>query len=100
MALIAMSTGERQYDELRRLSDTGGRDTWTLPKTARLGDVLLFYIAAPLGAFVGYADVLTDAKYGLDRNWPTDYAAEIGGVRLLHSAVTRSEMMAKVPDWG
>jgi hypothetical protein len=99
VALIAVSTDADHYDELYELARSGDDDLWTMPKGAKPGDQILFYITRPFADFVAWAEVTSDTGKGLDPNWPDDYSAKVSDVRLLPRPIPRLKMLDMVPGW-
>lgn len=77
---------------------------WTVPKTARRGDLALVYLCAPVSAIVGSVEITAEPFYNVDMfpAWKDNWMAEIGRVRYARS---RPELGIKglrelFPDWG
>jgi hypothetical protein len=100
MALLALSTQEEMFEYLQGLEATGKGTTWTMPKGARDGDDIVFYVIRTLMAFVATAQVAgSKPEMNKDPNWPGYYAATIRDIRILSRPVSRTEMLERVPGW-
>jgi hypothetical protein len=83
--------------ELARVGDESG---WTVPRVARSGDRVLFYLLNPEGSFVAAGVLLSDAVPGVSDQGDGAYVADVGQVAMLPRAVPRLEVVEKVPGWG
>ncbi len=86
--------------ELERLAATGDIAGWTVPRVARTGDDVVFYLLNPVGAFVAAGRLLTDARPGTSYQGDGKYLADVGDVRQLPGRVARLDMVRLVPGWG
>ena len=74
-------------------------DWWNINKTARPGDMVLFYKLDPDQAFVA-TGVVASSVYRDKNKWNGDPIADIKDARMLTSPVARSEVARAFPDWG
>jgi hypothetical protein len=75
VSLIAVSGEEPQHEYLKGLAGRLASDTWTLPRTAQLGDDVVFYIKSPIQEFVATGTVQSEpamnaARTGRDGTAP------------------------------
>jgi len=85
---------------IEELSRTDGEWGWTVPRVARAGDRILFYLLNPEGSFVATGRLVSDAAEGRSKEGDGKYVANVGEVRLLSCAVPRLEAVETVPGWG
>lgn len=98
--VIMLAATPQRLSELRQWSQRvpDDDDLWTVPKTARPGDLLVFYIAAPTMAVAAWAVVAgSPSLVPATEYWAGYYMASIKDVRLLSAEVGLYEMRKKVP---
>lgn len=89
-------------DQLTEASrDTGGT-IWTINRSARPGDRVVFYIKRPISAFIAVGRVESKPYYIGDpgEDWYGHFMAPIGNLRMLPHYVFRFEAMSRFPNWG
>jgi hypothetical protein len=89
---------ERHLDQLKRASRRKrSAYWWTITKSARRGDRVVFYMIRPMSAFVAIGTADSDARLNEDRNseWYGHYIAEVRDVEMLPGPV----LLARVQDW-
>src|SRR4051794_27263516 len=85
---------------IRDLGQTSHQWGWTVPRVARSGDEVFFYLLNPEGSFVAMGQLLGDATPGTSKEGDGSFVADIGRVSMLPSAVSRLDIVDLVPDWG
>ena len=88
--------------ELMQLAENRTADYWTTNSQAKKSDRALFYMTAPLSAFVAWGDIQTDASLeaGQRYNWSGHYMSKIGNVKILPRPVPLKELRNRLPEWG
>lgn len=100
---IAMgNSADNAVGELQRAAKNSRRVRWTMTSKARPGDLCVFYVIAPVQAFVatGIIDSMptkdtnpSSARYGISTAWVAD-------VTMLGRPVPLTKMRAALPRWG
>ena len=84
------------FSALKRAAISGETfEHWSSLKSARTGDVVFFYVPAPVSGIVATGRVLRDAHSG--RNW--QYEAEVGNIKWLQSPVLLKRLKREFPGW-
>lgn len=100
MALhVVQGTADRHDAVLEQLARHSGETSWTVPKSARPGDDLVFYIKGPTSAFVATGRVLSDTWPGTSDEGQGRYLARVGDVTLLPVPKSRDIAATAIPDW-
>jgi hypothetical protein len=98
---VVVGRSDNRADEvIVRLAADGGDTLWTVPRVARAGDRVLFYLLNPEGSFVATGFLKTSADPGSSSEGDGAYVAEVAQVQMLPRAVPRLEVVGKVPSWG
>ena len=94
---------ERNYmNDLQDLALSGEVTEWKMPSGAKVGDVVLVYLTAPISAVVGYGLVFeapTRANAVPDRPWGEGWWAEVGEFGMIEPPITNHELRIRVPSW-
>jgi hypothetical protein len=90
-AYIAFGTPQHHAAEiLLAAAQQGSTVYWTVKPTAERGDAVVFYMTAPVMAFVAYGTVLGPS----DQTWQGKACKDVGGIRLLPVPVSLARAKA------
>jgi hypothetical protein len=86
----------------RAVSGTGRLAAWTVPKSAKPGDRVFFYIVRPVSSFVGSGVVAGHPSRNQDPQdpWFGHFTAPMRNVVLLPQPVRLDQVRRALPDWG
>lgn len=85
---------------LRRIVRLHQRTEWTVPRTAKAGDIGVFYLSAPVSGFVAWGILEQDAKRWEKRgDWTGRYFAKVGPLRAPRKPVPLSEARRAIKSW-
>lgn len=82
------------------MARTGDEWGWTVPRVARAGDEVFFYLLNPEGSFVAVGQVMSDPEPGTSKEGDGDFVADVGMVRMLPHPLPRLDVVDLVPAWG
>jgi|SRR5437870_399466 len=92
----------REYDLVAEPARTGQSADWPVPKKARPGDRVFFFI--PPTGFIASGTLLSGPEKGTrpdwDEPWASRYIAKIGDLRLLRTPLSLEEIRQKTVGWG
>lgn len=93
-------TGADFYGTLFDDADDGSTE-WSINKTARSGDVVLFYVCRPISAIVAVATVIETPYLDDDVTscWYGKYFAEMENLRMLLEPIERNFLLKEFPTW-
>ncbi len=92
--LVGDSSGDPQL--ILDAAESGKPLEWIVPKTASVGDAVVFFLTSP--GFVARGFIHTPPKP--HRNRPRRYNAFVRSVTALHSPVPRAFVRDNISDWG
>jgi len=100
---IVQGRPDPHFQTLKRAaSGNGSLRDWTVPRSARRGDRVFFYLVKPVSSFVASGVLAADPKRNEDKSdqWYGHYYAPIRKVLLLPTPVRIDEVRNQLPDWG
>ncbi len=93
----------QDYERLlrRTAGRGGGLSSWTVPKAARTGDVAVFYLSAPVSAFIVRGSIASNAWRESNRrdSWYGRYFASVDRLESLPRDVGLAEVRRRYPNW-
>lgn len=98
---IVIGRAAEQYDYVKE-DAVRGDTTWTINMLAKKGDVVLFYITAPVSAIVATGVAVNDAKRSADpeSDWNGFFMCDIIELELLERPLTRETIRREIPSYG
>jgi hypothetical protein len=99
---LCLGDPERHLKELNRAARRKrSGQWWTITKSARRGDRVVFYMIGPMSAFVAVGIVDSDAALHEDRKseWYGKYVAAVSGIETLPEPVALAKVQEWFPDW-
>jgi hypothetical protein len=96
------SCSPKSFDELDLKAGKGGRDWWTIKRTAHPGNIVIIYLIGPICAFIASGIVESEVipcpdKKSKFRDDPCVWARDI---RMLPRPVPLKEAARYIPEWG
>ena len=90
------------YETLDQVKKKSEVYSWTINKSAKPGDDVLFYIKSPFSAIVAHGIVLTDPskEYAVAEGWPNHYMSDVTKISMLSQPIERKDLLLKMPAWG
>lgn len=100
MATFVSHGNIEHVDELQKFFEDGDLDLWTVNRNARPGDTVVFYIKAPVSAFVAVGRVHSepfedDGDYG----WDGHYMADVSVEHVVDPPLKRTAALEYLPQW-
>jgi hypothetical protein len=98
---ICFGTPEPHLNQLKSAPRKGRFNWWTIKKSARPEDIVIFYMIRPLTAFVATGVVESEVYRLNDKKskWYDDPGAYIKNVQMLPRYVTLAEAKQAFPEW-
>lgn len=76
---------------------------WTVPKSAKIGDIGFVYLCAPVSRIVGQIEIIDEPFFNQHTfpTWQNNWMSEIGNVKFFApcGALTIKGLRALFPDW-
>lgn len=100
MAVFVSHGNIDHIEELYTLHHDGDRDLWTVNRNAEPGDTIVFYIHAPVSAFVAVGQVHSepfedDGEFG----WDGHYMADVSVTHVVDPPLKRTVALRHLPEW-
>jgi|GEM_PF-2406471 len=100
---ICFGEPDKDFEKLKAdaLNSTGGVfDWWNISKSARPGDRVIFYMVAPISAFVASAEVDSVVECPeKESKWRDKPCAWLREAKMLPRQVTLTEAKQRLPEW-
>jgi Domain of unknown function (DUF3883) len=99
--LFLIGSSDREVGDYPRLLEAAGTKrqfSWSTPKDAKPGDIVLIYIASPVSAVIAKGVVLAPARKTSKRD-RYDYRAEVGRIHLTSNPADIRELKRAFPKW-
>jgi hypothetical protein len=102
ICIIDKHVDQGRFEKAARESKGEVFDWWNINKSARPGDLVIFYKLDPDQAFVGTGVVATETRRVTDEASPFrgQPCADIRRARKLPRPIARAEVQEALPDWG